>query len=71
MSSSMDFKQCGIQKRCPECGQMFGCDYERGTQCWCSSEFPTLAQKIQQERGCLCRACLAKKVAERVPSGNA
>jgi iron complex transport system substrate-binding protein len=51
-------------KRCPKCGVEFSCGPEPGKEsCWCD-QLPPLGSPPNPERGCLCRACLAKAVAE-------
>ncbi len=61
----MDYKQCGVRKKCPGCGEMFSCDYERGADCWCATDFPSSAALVIKDEGCHCHNCLKKKLAAR------
>ena len=47
--------------RCGECGQAFVCGLLAGTPCWCAA-LPPLPKPAAGE-GCLCRACLARRLA--------
>ncbi|MBI2313446.1 MAG: cysteine-rich CWC family protein [Betaproteobacteria bacterium] len=53
-------------KCCPECGAAFVCEYELGKNpCWCSTKHPPIVPMADAARGCLCPACLEKRVAQQ------
>jgi len=53
------------EKRCPECGAGFTCEYELGRQCWCGKAYPPAMPLTDAARGCYCLRCLEQKIAER------
>jgi iron complex transport system substrate-binding protein len=52
-------------KTCAECGAAFTCGSDSSEfNCWCE-ELPPLSRDAMTSNGCLCRACLAQKVAAK------
>jgi hypothetical protein len=49
------------QVRCSACGEPFVCGQRAGTPCWCAA-LPPLPDPAPGE-DCLCRACLARRLA--------
>ena len=55
-------------RRCPQCGAAFTCDYEAGRDpCWCSRGFPPRLPLADAARGCLCPRCLAEALKHAPP----
>lgn len=52
-------------KHCPVCGAGFTCEYELGiSDCWCGADYPDIMPMDNVREGCLCPACLEKRIGE-------
>jgi ribosomal protein L34E len=50
-----------VEILCSQCGAPMSCEMEKG--CWCAELPKILRVPDGKEAGCLCRSCLAEKIA--------
>ncbi|HEY5789692.1 MAG TPA: cysteine-rich CWC family protein [Gammaproteobacteria bacterium] len=56
--------------RCAECGAPFRCGSDDAAPCWCARDFPAVLPLPATGAGCLCPACLRRRLDELAAAGR-